>query len=177
MKFTPLPIAGAFRVDLDPKRDERGFFARWWCEDEFAAQGIGFAPVQANTGVSPLAGTLRGLHYQSAPAAEAKYVRCVRGAVWDVVVDLRPDSGTFRRWEGLELSAENGAGVFVPEGCAHGYLTLLPDTELYYLTSARYASDLAGGVRYDDPALGIDWPRGITMISERDRTWPLLPTS
>lgn len=174
MKFTPLKVRDAFRVDLDPKRDDRGHFARWWCEDEFAAHGIGFRAVQANTGVSPLAGTLRGLHFQSAPEAEAKYARCTRGAAFDVVVDLRPDSPTYLQWDATELRAETGAGLYAPPGCAHGYLTLEADTELHYLTSARYAAALAGGVRYDDPVLAIQWPRDVALVSERDRTWPLL---
>jgi dTDP-4-dehydrorhamnose 3,5-epimerase len=174
VKFTPLAVPGAFRVELEPKRDDRGYFARWWCEDEFMAQGIHFEAVQANTGFSPLAGTLRGLHFQSAPEAEAKYVRCTRGAAFDVVVDLRPDSPTFRRWDGVRISEDDGAGVFVPTGCAHGYLTLEPETEVHYLTSARFAPALAGGIRYDDPLVGIRWPNAPILVSERDRTWPLL---
>jgi dTDP-4-dehydrorhamnose 3,5-epimerase len=174
VKFTPLAVRDAFRVDLEPKADDRGYFARWWCEDEFRAHGIEFGVVQANTGVSPLAGTLRGLHFQSAPEAEAKFVRCTRGAAWDVVVDLRPDSPTYQKWDAFEISEENGSGLYAPPGCAHGYLTLAPDTEVHYLTTARFAPALAGGVRYDDPSLAIRWPRAVSLVSERDRTWPLL---
>jgi len=174
VRFTPLEIPGAFRVDLEPIADERGFFARWWCEEEFTAHGITFRPVQASTGVSPRAGTVRGLHFQLDPVAEAKFVRCTRGAIWDVVVDLRPDSPTHRCWCSIELRADQGAGVFVPAGCAHGYQTLEADTEVQYMMSARYTPALARGVRFDDPRLGIRWPREVATISERDRTWPLL---
>lgn len=175
MVFTLLRIAGAFLVDLEPVSDERGTFARWWCQEEFATHGIRFQPVQASVGVNPRAGTLRGLHFQLAPEAEAKYIRCTRGSIWDVVVDLRPESPAYRAWCGIELRAAEGTGLFVPAGCAHGYQTLEADTEVQYMMSARYAPALARGVRFDDPRLGIRWPREVTTISERDRNWPLLP--
>lgn len=175
MRFTPLPIEGAMLVEPEPVRDERGSFARVWCAEEFARHGLDGRAAQANLGVSPRRGTLRGLHYQAAPDLEAKLVRCLRGAAWDVVVDLRPDSPTFRRWHGVELTADNRLAVYVPPLCAHGYLTLAPDTELWYQATTPYAPASARGVRHDDPAFGIRWPIPVEVISERDRTWPLLP--
>lgn len=174
MRFTPLPIDGAMLIEPEPIRDERGHFARVWCADEFARQGLEARAVQANLGVSPRRGTLRGLHYQDAPDLEAKLVRCLRGSAYDVIVDLRPASATFRRWHGVELTADNYLGVYVPPLCAHGYLTLAPDTEVWYQASAPFASASARGVRFDDPALGIAWPIAVDVISDRDRTWPLL---
>ena len=174
MHFDPLPIAGGFLIRPDPVHDERGLFARVWCAEEFAKHGITTLPVQSNTGFSPRAGTLRGLHYQVAPALEAKLVRCTRGAVFDVIVDLRADSPTRGQWFGTELTAENRHGLYVPPLCAHGYLTLCPDTELEYLATAPYFPAAARGLRYDDPAVGIRWPAPVTVISERDRGWPLL---
>lgn len=174
MRFHPLPIGGAFLIEPEPLTDARGLFARVWCEDEFARQGISHRPVQANVGWSPARGTLRGLHYQVAPALEAKLVRCTRGRVWDVVVDLRPDSASFMQWHAEELTADNRRMLLVPALCAHGYLTTAPDTELWYQATAPYDAAASRGVRFDDPALGIDWPEPITVISERDRSWPLL---
>ena len=174
MLLEPLPIIGAFLVRPSPIADERGLFARTWCAEEFARHGIAQLPTQANTGFSPRRGTLRGLHYQEAPALEAKLVRCTRGAVYDVIVDLRPDSGSAYRWFGAELTADNRLGLFVPPLCAHGYLTLSPDTELEYLATTPYAPASARGVRWDDPALGISWPAPVELISDRDRSWPLL---
>lgn len=176
MRLEPLPIAGAFLVRPDPIADERGLFARVWCADEFARHGITVRPAQVNTGFSPLAGTLRGLHYQVAPALEAKVVRCTRGAVYDAMVDLRPGSPTWGHWFATELTAENRHSVFVPPLCAHGYLTLTDDTELEYFASAPYAPEAARGVRHDDPAIGIRWPGPVLLISEKDRNWPLLGT-
>ncbi len=146
---------------------------RAWCAREFADHGIAFMPVQANMGYTALQGTVRGLHYQAAPAVEAKLVRCTRGSVFDVVVDLRPRSPTFRRWFGAMLSAENGRMLFVPEHCAHGYQTLEASTEIMYHTSAFYAPDAVRGVRFDDPAFGVRWPIPVSAVSEQDRTWPL----
>ena len=176
MRFTPLPIAGAALVEPEPIRDDRGWFARVWCADEFARHGLDGRAAQANLGTSPRRGTLRGLHYQEAPELEAKLVRCPRGAAWDVLVDLRPDSPTFRRWHAVELSADNHLALFIPPLCAHGYITLVPDTEVWYQASTPYSPASSRGVRYDDPALGIDWPIEIEVISERDRSWPLLTT-
>lgn len=145
---------------------------RAWCAGEFAGHGIHFTPVQANMGYSRLRGTIRGMHYQTAPALEAKLVRCTRGSLFDVVADLRPDSSTYLRWHGVILSADNGRMLYVPEGCAHGCQSIEDDTEFYYLTSAAYAPDCATGVRFDDPALRIDWPAPVTLVSDPDRSWP-----
>ncbi len=174
LTFTPTGIAGVVRVGIDPIRDERGFFARSWCEDEFAAAGLATAWVQANIGHNPVAGTLRGMHYQREPHAETKLVRCTRGRVLDVAVDLRPESSTFRHWVSAELTVEHGEALLIGPGLAHGYLTLEPDSDIFYLTSARYDRGSAAGVRYDDPAFGITWDAPIVMVSEADRGWPLL---
>ncbi len=172
MTFEPPGVAGACIVKPQPRRDERGHFARLFCADELRRHGLAGAFCQINSGVSLRAGTLRGLHWQAAPHAEVKLVRCVRGAVFDVVVDLRADSPTFRRWAGVELTATNGWLAYAPEGTAHGYLTLADDTELLYLTSRPYAPDAVRGARYDDPAFGIAWPRPIEVISRADLAWP-----
>lgn len=176
MRFEPTEVEGAVLIGLDKRSDERGWFARIWCADELRAQGLHPGVAQINSGFSPRSGTLRGLHYQEAPHAEVKIARCLRGAAFDVVVDLRQQSPTFRRWAGFTLDPENGLALYVPEGCAHGYLTLEPDTELLYLTSALYAPTAARGVRYDDPAFGIAWPDTVEIVSDADRTWPLLET-
>ena len=147
---------------------------RAWCQHEFEQHAIKFQPVQANMAFSIEKGTLRGLHYQISPSPEAKLVRCTRGSVFDVVADLRPDSSTYLKWFGAELSAENGDMLFVPEGCAHGCLSLEDDTEILYLTSAFYAPECARGVRFDDPGLAIQWPVDVAIISEQDRNWPLV---
>jgi dTDP-4-dehydrorhamnose 3,5-epimerase len=147
---------------------------RAWCIQEFAGNGIAFTPLQANMGLSLRKGTIRGLHYQQAPALEAKLVRCTRGAIFDVVVDLRPDSATYCHWHGLTLSATNGWMLYVPEGCAHGCQSLEDDTEIHYMTSAMYSPDDARGVRFDDPCLGIRWPLPVTALSDQDRSWPLI---
>jgi dTDP-4-dehydrorhamnose 3,5-epimerase len=172
LSFRPAGVDGAFEIDGTRRTDERGHFARVWCERLFAARGLAGRFAQVNTGVSNRAGTLRGMHYQLAPHAEVKLVRCVRGAVFDVAVDLRPGSPTFRRWHGCELSAANGRMLYVPEGCAHGYLTLADDTELIYFTTAAYAPQSARGVRHDDPAFAIEWPGAVGVISTQDATWP-----
>jgi dTDP-4-dehydrorhamnose 3,5-epimerase len=172
MKFHATPIKDAYVVEPTPVRDERGFFGRVWCQDEFAQQGLTNRVAQINTGMSERAGTLRGMHYQLAPHAEAKVVYCTRGAVFDVVVDLRPDSPSFRRWHAVELTEDNYLALYVPAGCAHGYLTLSDRAVLTYLTSERYAPTAAKGVRYDDPAFGIEWPRAPQVISKADAAWP-----
>lgn len=172
MNFTKGAIDGAYVIDLDKRQDERGFFARLWCEQEMRNCGLSTRIAQINTGFSPQAGTLRGLHYQLAPHAEVKLVRCTRGAVFDVIVDIRPGSPTFRQWMGLELTADNGRQLYVPEGCAHGYLTLVGDSELVYLTSQPYVPEAARGLRYDDPAFSIRWPREAGTVSAADRSWP-----
>jgi dTDP-4-dehydrorhamnose 3,5-epimerase len=174
MRFIATGIDGAWEIHPEAREDERGRFLRAWCVREFAAQGIDFSPVQANMGFSVQAGTLRGMHLQVAPALEAKLVRCTRGSIFDVVLDLRPESSSYGRWHGVRLSAENARMLFVPERCAHGYQTLEADAEMHYLTSAFYAPEAARGVRHDDPAFRIRWPRTVTVISEQDRNWPLL---
>ena len=146
---------------------------RTWCLNEFADQGIIFEPVQANMGFSVTRGTIRGMHFQETPAREAKLVRCIRGTMFDVVLDLRPQSPTCGAWYGVELSSDNGRMLYLPEGCAHGYQTLEADTEMHYMTSAFYAPTAVRGVRFDDPAFGIAWPLAMTEISEQDRNWPL----
>jgi dTDP-4-dehydrorhamnose 3,5-epimerase len=143
-----------------------------YCRRDYAEQGIDFDPVQISVSSNTRRGTLRGLHFQGEPNAEAKVVSCTRGSAFDVAVDLRPDSPTYRRWEAVELSRENGRAVFVPSGCAHGFQTLEDDTELLYLISEFYDADLQRGVRWDDPALGIAWPAAPTVMSERDREFP-----
>lgn len=175
MIFTATKLPGAFLVSLRKIEDRRGFFARGWCADEFAQHGLAPRMTQLNVGFSHSRGTLRGLHYQVAPHAEAKFVRCTRGAVFDVIVDLRRDSPTHRQWLGVELTSDNGLMLYAPEGCAHGYLTLVDDTETYYLTSSPYAADAARGVRYNDPAFAIEWPQPVTVISEPDERWPDYP--
>jgi dTDP-4-dehydrorhamnose 3,5-epimerase len=172
MKLVPGSIHGAHVVDIEPIVDERGFFGRIWCEDEFAAHGLTASWAQSNLQFSPRRGTLRGLHYQADPHSEVKLVRCTSGAVFDVAVDLRPSSPTYLEWMGTELTAENRRLVWVPEGCAHGYLTLAAGSEVYYLTSHPYVPDAATGVRYDDPAFAIDWPGDVEVIAPRDLEWP-----
>jgi len=147
---------------------------RTWCAREFADHQIHFLPVQANLGFSLHQGTVRGMHFQTEPALEAKLVRCIQGAIYDVLIDLRPESPSYGKWQGVELSAENGRMMYVPEYCAHGYQTLEDDTEIYYMTSGFYTPQLAQGVRYDDPAFGVQWPLVATLISEQDRNWPLV---
>lgn len=172
MEFRETPIAGAVIVVPNRITDERGHFGRAWCQREFADHGLNPYMTQLNAGFSRRRGTLRGLHYQAAPDDEAKFVRCTRGAMFDVVVDLRPGSATCGQWFGLELDPAEGLMVYVPEGCAHGYLTLQDDTEMYYLTSAAYAPASARGVRFDDPAFGITWPAPVSVVSDADRRWP-----
>lgn len=172
MKFTPTALAGAWIVDVEPAADERGFFARTWCRREFAEHGIDCDFVQTSVSYNRLAGTLRGLHYQRPPHDETKLVRCIRGALYDVIVDIRPDSGTRGHWLGVELSAENRRALLVPEGFAHGFVTLADETEVAYQISAYYTPGHAAGLRYDDPALAIDWPVEIRVIADKDRRWP-----
>lgn len=171
MVFAETDIDGAFLIEPERRVDDRGFFARMFCEKELTDRGLVGNICQANTGFSPRAGTLRGMHYQLPPHAEVKIARCLRGSVFDVAVDLRPDSPTYKRWTGQMLSAENGKLLYVPEGCAHGYLTLAPDTELMYLTSAPYAPTAARGIRYNDPAFAIAWPARVEVISTADSSW------
>jgi dTDP-4-dehydrorhamnose 3,5-epimerase len=174
MRFSETSLPGVKVIDPSPHEDERGRFMRAWCVREFAEQGLHFTPVQANMGFSVQKGTIRGMHFQEAPALEAKLVRCTRGAIFDVAIDLRPDSPTYRKWFGIELSAENGRMLFVPENCAHGCQTLEECTEVHYMTSAFYVPSAVRGVRFDDPAFNIRWPLATTVVSEQDRNWPLV---
>lgn len=172
MRFHPTDLADAVLIEIEKRGDERGFFARTFCEEEFAQAGLVTRFVQANASASRKAGTLRGLHYQVAPHAETKVIRCTRGAIFDVIVDLRPDSPSYRRWQGFELTAAEGTMLYIPEGFAHGYQTLADDTEVAYQVSAPYAPGAEAGIRYDDPAFGITWPMPVTAISEKDVSWP-----
>jgi dTDP-4-dehydrorhamnose 3,5-epimerase len=173
MQFMGTTVVSAMVIDPSPHSDTRGRFMRAWCVREFAEHGIEFEPVQANLGFSAARGTVRGMHFQVAPASEAKLVRCTRGAIFDVVLDLRPESASFGTWHGVELSSENGRMLYLPPGCAHGYQTLEVGTEMHYMTSAFYTPGAVRGLRFDDPAFGIDWPLAVTEMSEQDRNWPL----
>jgi dTDP-4-dehydrorhamnose 3,5-epimerase len=174
VRFTETKVEGAFLIEPEPIADERGFFARTWCREEFQANGLNPALAQANVSFNHRKGTLRGLHYQAAPHQEAKLVRCTRGAIWDVVVDLRPGSPSYLGWAGAELTDGNRAMLYVPEGCAHGFLTLTDAAEVAYQMSAPYAPDAARGVRWDDPAFGIEWPGEVVVINQRDASYPYL---
>lgn len=172
MKFTASTLPGAYVLDLEKREDERGFFARSFCEREFADQGLTPQMVQTNVSYNTKRGTLRGLHFQAAPHEEAKLVRCTRGAIYDVIVDLRPSSATYRAWYGVELTARNYRMLLVPEGFAHGFITLEDDTEVVYQVSQFYTPGAEGGLRYDDPAIGITWPEPVRIISDKDASWP-----
>ena len=172
MRFIPTDIPGVVRVEAEPHVDERGSFARLHCPEEFAAAGIAFAPVQTSVSRNLAAGTLRGLHHQPAPHAETKLVRVTRGRAFDVAVDLRPDSPTHRRWTAAELSAENQTALFIPQGVAHGFLTLEPDTDVLYQIAPAYRPGHEAGVRWDDPAFAIAWPAPPQVISPRDAAYP-----
>jgi len=174
LRFLPTPISGAVVIDSNLRKDDRGHFLRSWCMKEFSQAGIDFVPVQTNIGFSRLKGTTRGIHLQVSPALEAKLVRCTRGSLFDVVVDLRENSPTRNKWYGIELRADNYRMLYIPEGCAHGYQTLEDDTDLYYMTSQYFTPSAATGVRFDDPAFGVDWPLTPTSISEQDLNWPLI---
>lgn len=172
MIFHQTKIPGVFEIEVDPHSDERGFFARSWCQKEFDAKGISAKTVQCNVSFNVRRGTLRGMHYQAMPHPEAKVVRCTRGAIYDVVLDLRPESPSYKGWIGVTLTSENRRMVYVPEGCAHGFLTLEDDTEVFYQMSEFYYPELARGIRWDDPAFQIVWPVEVEVISDRDRTYP-----
>jgi len=170
--FAETRLKGAYTVDIKKLADERGFFARGWCQDEFSKHGLNPNVVQLNIAFNHKRGTLRGMHFQKAPKAEAKLVRCTRGAILDVIVDLRRESPTHGQWLGIELTEENHRMLYAPEGFAHGYQTLVDRTEIYYQTSEFYAPELASGVCFDDPAFGIQWPLAVEVISNQDRNWP-----
>lgn len=172
MTFQETTLRDVFEIGFEPCYDDRGFFARSWCRQEFECHGLNPSVVQCNVSFNAHKGTLRGMHYQDAPYGEAKLVRCTRGSIYDVVIDLRPQSPTFKNWIAVILSDEQRNMVYVPEGCAHGFLTLGDNTEVFYQMSEFYHPELSRGVRYDDPAFQIVWPEKIAVISERDRTHP-----
>ena len=169
MRFVPIPLAGAYLIELDKREDERGFFARLFCEREFGEAGLETNFVQINNSLSRDRGTLRGMHYQLGEAAEVKIVRCIKGALWDAILDLRPGSGTFGESFGAELSAENRTMMYVPRGFAHGFLTLTEDVEALYMVSAFYAPDRERGLRWNDPRFVIQWPAEPLVISDKDK--------
>ena len=172
MIFTETKLQGAFILELDKREDDRGFFARSWCQKEFQAHHLNPRIVQCNISFNRMKGTLRGMHYQAAPLAEAKLVRCTAGALYDVIIDLRPDSPTYKQHVSEVLSAANYKMMYVPEGFAHGFQTLEDDTEIFYQMSEFYSSEHARGVRYNDPAFGIKWMIGNPVIVDRDRNYP-----
>jgi dTDP-4-dehydrorhamnose 3,5-epimerase len=174
VKFLQTRLPGAFIIELEPREDERGFFARTFCAQEFSAHDLETSFVQCNLSLSRKKGTLRGLHFQRAPMGEVKLVRCIRGAIWDIIVDIRPDSPTFGRHEAVELSAENRRSLYVPRDFAHGFQTLTDDCEVFYQMGAPYVAEAAAGIFAEDPALEIKWPMPITEMSEKDRTLPAL---
>lgn len=172
MIFRDTAIKGVCVVEPELHADERGFFGRTWSAEEFAEHGLSGRVVQTSISFNSKRGTLRGLHYQAPPHEEAKLVRCTAGAIFDVAVDLRFDSSTFKRWVGVELSAENRQALYVPEGCAHGFLTLDDESEVGYQMNAVHVAEAARGLRFDDPAFGIAWPCAVTVLNERDRSYP-----
>jgi dTDP-4-dehydrorhamnose 3,5-epimerase len=174
MVFSETNLKGAFIIDLEPRQDARGFFARSFCAHEFAARGLTLNTVQCNLAFTRHRGTVRGMHYQSPPAAEAKLVRCTKGAIYDVAVDLRPDSQTYWQCVGIELSAANHRAFLIPKMFAHGYQALTDDVEVTYQVDEFYAPDCERGLRYDDPALNISWPLPPVEVSAKDKAWPLL---
>lgn len=172
MRIAPTPLPQVMVVESPTHADARGGFQRLWCADEFAAAGVDFTPHQASLSTNIAALTLRGMHWQAAPHAEQKLVRCVAGRVWDVALDLRPDSPAYLRWFGLTLSADGGPALFLPRGVAHGFLTLTQGAAVHYLIDSPHVPDAARGARWNDPSFGIDWPHAPAVISERDRDWP-----
>lgn len=174
MKFEPTPLKNAWVVRFDPHVDDRGYFARAFCAKEFEEHGIESKVVQCNSSFNQMAGTLRGMHFQQEPAQETKLVRCIRGSLFDSIVDLRSDSPTYLQHFGIELTQDNLTMLFVPRGFAHGFLTLEDNTEAFYMVSEFYTPGCEGGIRYDDPVLDIQWPLTVESISEKDANWPLL---
>jgi dTDP-4-dehydrorhamnose 3,5-epimerase len=173
VRFAPTRLDGAYVVEPERHEDERGFFARTWSADEFANQGLVPDLSQCSVSRNAKTGTLRGMHFQTAPHEEAKLVRCTAGAIFDVIVDLRSGSPTQAEWIGVELSAETGTALYIPKGFAHGFQTLVDGAEVFYMISEPYVPEAASGVRWDDPAFGIDWPHAdVRVINERDRSWP-----
>jgi dTDP-4-dehydrorhamnose 3,5-epimerase len=171
MKFTETKLKGAYIIEFEKLTDDRGFFARSWCQKELEAHGLTARAVQANVSFNHQKGTLRGMHYQIAPHQEAKLIRCTRGAIYDVIIDLRPDSATYKQWIGEELTADNFTMLFVPEDFAHGYQTLENHTEVTYQVTQFYTPGSEKGIRFNDPAFGIQWPIKISIISDKDKNW------
>ena len=175
MKFLPTDVSGIWIVEQERHADERGWFARTWCAEEFQQRGLNPNLSQCSSSFNKRKGTLRGMHWQAAPHEEAKLVRCTRGAMFDVALDLRPGSATFKRWVGVELTADNGRALYIPEGCAHGFQTLMDDTEVFYQISVPWHPDSSRGTRWDDPAIGIRWPlANAAILSQKDRHLPVL---
>jgi dTDP-4-dehydrorhamnose 3,5-epimerase len=174
MKFTATPLKGAFIVDIEPTRDERGFFARTFCAEEFAAYGLSAADLQCSVSYNPGKGTLRGMHYQAAPCEEDKLIRCTAGAIFDVIVDIRSGSPSYGRWFGTDLTAANRRALLAPKGFAHGFLTLADASEVLYMISTRYEPDCARGFHWDDPNIAIAWPMKPLVISARDAAYGML---
>lgn len=172
MKFTKTNLNGAYIIDIEKREDERGFFARTFCANEFTEQGLETKFVQANMSFNYKKGTLRGMHYQKSPYEEDKLVRCTKGALYDVIIDLRKDSPTFKQWVGVELTEENRRALFVPKGFAHGFITLKDNTEINYLVTQFYTPEADSGVRFDDPAFNIEWPITPVSVSEKDKNHP-----
>ena len=172
MEFHSTRLHDAYLIELEPAHDSRGFFARTFCTEQFAARGLEDNFLQHNISFSARKGTLRGMHYQREPGTEVKLVRCTRGAILDLIIDIRPDSPTYRHWQEFELSATNRHQLYIPKGFAHGFQTLSDNVEVNYLMTMPYRPDLAGGIRYNDPAFGITWPLSVTEISEKDLHWP-----
>ena len=177
MLFTETALKGAFIIDIESKEDHRGFFARTFCVQDFAAYGLEITNAQCSIAFNHKKGTIRGMHYQAAPATEAKLVRCTKGAIYDVIVDLRPDSPTYLSYIGVELTENNHRAVYIPELFAHGYQTLMDDTEVVYQMNKIYTPGYDRGLFYDDPLLDIEWPLPVSEISEKDLNWQLLKTS
>jgi len=172
MKFIETNLKGAFVVEVDQLTDNRGFFARSWCQKEFEAHGLTSRVVQTNVSFSRSKATLRGMHYQIAPYQESKLVRCTRGVIYDVIIDLRPESPTHKQWVGVELTADNYSMLFVPEDFAHGFITLMDNTEITYQVSQFYTPGSEKGIRFNDPTFNIQWPLGVSVISDKDSNWP-----
>jgi len=172
MEFVEINLKGAYAIRFKKIEDERGYFTRAWCKDEFLKHGLNPGQTQLNTAYSLRRGTVRGMHFQLPPDAEAKFIRCTRGAIYDVIIDLRAGSPTLGQWYGAELTSENGLMLYAPEGFAHGYQTLQDDSEMYYMTTAPYSPASARGVRHDDPAFGVEWPLPVSSISAADQKWP-----
>lgn len=172
MKYLPTDLCDAWLIDLEPIRDSRGFFARTFCVDEFGSHGLETNYPQHSISLSAQKGTLRGMHFQSEPHDETKLVRCLRGAIWDVIIDIRPTSPTYCCWQGFELSGENRRQLYIPKGFAHGFQTLSDDVEVNYLISERHVPGSARGIRYDDPSFAIGWPLPVTQIADKDLQWP-----